>query len=48
MNNKEIIKKSINRNVIMFDGNLTVIVIRTFADDSDSRDFWAQGPESGQ
>jgi len=37
----------INGNVIMFDGNLTVIVIRTFADDSDSRDFWAQGPESG-
>jgi len=37
----------INGNVITFDGNLTVRVIRTFAGDSDLRDFWAQSPESG-
>jgi len=30
-----------------FDGNLTVKVIRTTAEDPDSRDFWAQSPESG-
>ncbi len=30
------------------DGNLTVKVIRTLADDPDTRDFWAQSPESGE
>jgi len=37
----------INGNVITFDGNLTVRVIRTAAGDSDDRDFWAQSYESG-
>ncbi len=31
----------------VFDGNLTVKVIRTPIDDPDTRDFWAQNPESG-
>jgi len=30
------------------DGNLTVKIIRTLADDPDTRDFWAQSPESGE
>lgn len=30
-----------------FDGNLTVKVIRTPIGDPDTRDFWAQNPESG-
>jgi len=33
--------------VTVFDGNLTVKVVRTLAGDADSIDFWAQNPESG-
>ena len=33
--------------VTEFDGNLTVKIIRTAKDDPDTRDFWAQSPESG-
>jgi hypothetical protein len=38
----------IDGTVQTFDGNLTVKIIRTTAGDSDSRDFWAQSPESGK
>ncbi|HOP57482.1 MAG TPA: hypothetical protein PLM51_04875, partial [Bacillota bacterium] len=38
----------INGTVTELDGNLTVKVIRTTKDDPDTRDFWAQNPESGE
>ena len=37
----------IDGTVTAYDGNLTVKVIRTTKDDPDTRDFWAQNPESG-
>jgi len=33
---------------VQFNGNQTVKVIRTLAGDPDSRDWWAQSPESGE
>lgn len=42
------VEYKIDGTVTTLNGNLTVKVIRTPKDDPDTRDFWAQNPESGK